>query len=280
MQNITVPAPSKINLFLHILGQRPDGYHDIQTVFQFVDWCDELNFHLRDDGRINLNPELFGVQDADNLIVKAAHALQQHADCQLGADIILNKNIPMGAGLGGGSSDAATTLLALNQLWKLNLDLDQLTEIGVELGADVPVFVHGHSAWAEGIGDKLTPIILPEPWYLLAMPPCHVMTGSLYQDPRLRRDNKPLTIGSYHLGDGVNDFTPIVREDFPQVGQALDWLNQHGQGYMTGSGGTCFAQFDSAEEASRIAAQAPKSFATRVVKGMNHSPLQKLLTRH
>lgn len=273
MHTLTLPAPAKINLFLHVLGRRPDGYHNIQTVFQFVSLSDELNFQLREDGKINLNPELFGVVDAHNLIVRAAKALQKASGCTLGADITLTKNIPVGAGLGGGSSDAATTLLALNKLWKTKYSLHELTELGAPLGADVPVFVQGHAAWGEGRGDELIPIILPEHWYLLVIPKCSVSTEKLFQDPRLTRDSAALTISTYQPGQGHNDFTDVVCQDYREVAEAMAWLNQYAEAKMTGSGGVCFAEFDTQEKAGKIAALAPDTFSTEVVKGLNHSPV-------
>lgn len=274
MHNITLLAPAKLNLFLHVLGQRPDGYHNIQTVFQFIDFCDELTVLVRDDGIIKVSPELFGIPASENLIVRAAHLLKEYTNCEKGADIFLTKNIPMGAGLGGGSSDAAVTLSALNVLWGTGLDIDELSALGSKLGADVPVFIHGHAAWAEGIGDELTPIILPESWYVLVLPHCRVSTPQLYQDPRLTRDSVALTIGTYQPGQGHNDFTPIVKADYPEVAQALEWLSQYAPARMTGSGGACFARFDTQAEASKIAALAPESLKVILVKGLNHSPMQ------
>jgi len=277
MISMQLPAPAKINWFLHVLGRRADGYHEIQTLFQFVDLHDDLHFFARKDGRINLNPELFGVADSDNLIVRAARALQAKTGCAMGADITLHKKIPMGAGLGGGSSNAATTLLALNRLWHTGLSLDELSAIGLTIGADVPVFLHGSAAWAEGIGERLTPIILPQPWLVLVIPNCHVPTAELYHDSRLTRDSNALTIQHYQIGQGQNDFASIVRQDYPAVDQALCWLSQHGDARMSGSGGVCFAAFDSSAEASKIASLVPRPLQAVVVKGMNHSPLHEAL---
>lgn len=277
MQHLTLPAPAKLNLFLHILGRREDGYHNIQTVYQFVDFSDVLSFHLLKKPQIKLTPELYNVSHKKNLIIKAVKQLQKTTGCRLGVNITLNKKLPIGAGLGGGSSDAATTLVALNRLWKLNLSLDELAKLGITLGGDVPVFIYGHAAWAEGIGDQLTPIILPEPWYLLLIPPYQVETRKMYNDPRLTRDSAALKITGYRPGDGHNDFETLVRLDYPEIAKALDWLKGVTTARMSGSGGVVFGQFDTREEASRIAAQVPMDYKTVITKGLNHSPLQVAL---
>ncbi len=279
MQHLVLPAPAKLNLFLHVLGRREDGYHNIQSVIQFIDFCDELRFTRLSRQDIELTPILFGVPNSENLIIKAAKLLQQTTGCQFGARITLNKQLPIGAGLGGGSSDAATTLLALNELWKTKLTLKQLADLGAKLGVDVPVFVFGYTAWVEGIGTTLSPIILPQPWYLLLIPSCHISTESLYQDPRLTRHSAPLTIASYQPGQGHNDFEPLVCSDFPEVAHALDWLAQNASSpsRMSGSGGVAFARFDTYEEAGRIAALASSDYQAIVAKGCNQSPLHTAL---
>lgn len=273
--SITLPAPAKVNLFLHILGRRENGYHNIQTVYQFISLQDQLTFRVTQESSIQLSPTLMGVKTADNLIVKAAGLLQQTANVTQGVDIRLEKHIPMGSGLGGGSSDAATTLLALNELWQTGLSLAELSELALVLGADVPVFLHGHAAWAEGIGEELAPIILPEPWYLILIPHCHCETKKLYHDPRLTRDSAALTIGHYNPQLGHNDFEAVVRMDYPAVSHALDWLGQFAKARMSGSGCAVFAGFDSQEEVSKIAAQVPREFDHAVAKGMNQSPLHE-----
>ena len=278
MQNLKLPAPAKLNLFLHIFGKRDDGHHNIQTVFQFVDWCDEITFHVREDDTLHLTSNT-NISEGENLIIKAAKCLQAESGTKRGADINLKKNIPMGAGLGGGSSDAATTLIALNTLWQTNFSQERLLKMGAKLGADVPIFIHGHAAWAEGVGNELTDMILPEPWYVLMIPPVHVSTKALYNDPRLTRDSAALTISSYQPDQGHNDFEKVLRFDYPEIAHALDWLGAFGRARMTGSGSVVFAGFDSQEEAGTIAAQVPSPGEAVVVKGLNQSPLHKMLKR-
>ncbi len=272
-----LPAPAKLNLFLHVLGKRPDGYHNLQTVFQFIDYCDELIFVPRKDQQITLTPELIGVAPHNNLIIKAARLLQKHTQYSHGADITLLKNLPMGAGMGGGSSDAATTLLALNKLWDTKLSLNELAKLGMQLGADVPVFVHGQAAWAEGIGEQLSPMVLPEPWYVLLISPSKINTHKIFQDPRLTRDTPALKMNDYCMGQGHNDFELIVRQDYPEIADAYNWLSQFGKTRMTGTGCTLFAGFDTEREASTIAAQIKAPYQGIVAKGLNHSSLHVAL---
>jgi 4-diphosphocytidyl-2-C-methyl-D-erythritol kinase len=279
METLRLPAPAKLNLFLHIIGQRTDGYHDIQTAFQFLDFHDVLTFEKRHDSEITLDAEMENAP-ADNLITRAALKLQQKTAYKLGANIQLKKHLPVGGGVGGGSSDAATTLLGLNELWETKLSLKELAELGAELGADVPVFVYGHAAWAEGVGDQLTPIILPEPWYLLIIPPCQTQTARLYQDPRLMRDREKMSLSSYHPGDGHNDFEPIARLDYPEIARALDWLEQYSPARLSGSGATVFAAFDTREEASRIGGYVANGNKAIVAQGLNQSPLHRALFGH
>jgi len=278
MQNLSLPSPAKLNLFLHILGHREDGYHNIQTVFQFIDWCDTLRFHVRSDDVIQLHSNMTCLADADNLVIKAAYCLREATGCKQGVNINLQKVLPIGGGVGGGSSNAATTLLALNYLWKTQLPIDELLTLGGTLGADVPIFIYGHAAWAEGIGNELTAIILPEPWYVLLVPELSIRTESLFKDPRLTRDSAALTIDSYHPDQGHNDFEKLQRFDYPEIAKALDWLGQFSKARMTGSGCVVFAGFDSKEEAGTIAAQAPSAYQAQVVQGLNESPLHKMLT--
>jgi 4-diphosphocytidyl-2-C-methyl-D-erythritol kinase len=232
MTSLILPAPAKLNLFLHITGRRADGYHLLQTVFQFLEQADTLHFSLRQDGHITLMPNIPGVPADSNLVVRAARLLQAHTNGRLGADITLDKRLPMGGGIGGGSSDAATTLLGLNQLWGLNLPLETLATLGLQLGADVPVFVRGHAAWAEGVGETLTPIDLPEPWYLVLTPSAHISTVDIFCDPRLTRDTPAITVAAF-LGGGLaqsirNDCENIVRQRSPEVDAALTWLAYRG----------------------------------------------------
>ncbi len=271
--HLTLPSPAKLNLFLHILGQREDGYHNLQTLYQFVDYCDVMRFRVLDHADIQITVEGADIPRQDNLVYQAALLMRQHRNSKKGIDIQLNKRLPMGAGIGGGSSNAATTLLALNVLWEAHLSLEELHQYALGLGADVPVFVHGHAAWAEGIGEQLTSMIVPECWYLLLFVPRHIDTEHIFNDARLTRDSAALTISHYHPWDGHNDFEPVVRLDYPEVATAIDWLKQHAPARMSGSGSTVFAPFDTREEASRIAAQVPENLKAVVVKGLNHSPL-------
>jgi len=207
---LTLPAPAKLNLMLHILGRRPDGYHELQTIFQFLDYGDELSFALREDGEVRLQTEIEGVPHDSNLIVKAARALKEQSGCERGVDIWLKKVLPMGGGIGGGSSDAATTLLGLNHLWQLGWDEDRLAALGLKLGADVPVFVRGHAAFAEGVGEILTPVTPEEPWYVVLVPQVSVSTAEIFSDPLLTRDTPPIKVRPVPKGNSRNDCLPVV----------------------------------------------------------------------
>lgn len=274
---IELPSPGKLNLFLEILGRRADHYHNLQTVFQFIDLCDHIFFEPRDDGKIVLPAFSNEIPLRDNLIYKAAMALKQWANPKSGIEIRVKKRLPLGGGVGGGSSNAATTLLALNKIWALELPHSSLLEIGGRLGADVPVFLHGHASWAEGRGDVLSPIILPEPWYVLLMPSVQAKTQDFFNDAQLTYTTDPLTMSHYHFGQGHNDFEPIARRKFPVIAEALDWLNEFSPARMSGTGSTVFAAFDTREEASRIVALSPGHIRAVVAKGLNHSPLQAAL---
>ena len=240
-----VPAPAKLNLFLHITGRRADGYHLLQSVFMLIDWCDTLHFEVRTDGRIT-RQDLTDNLPQDDLIVRAARALQTLTQCRLGADVSVEKRIPAQAGMGGGSSDAASSLLALNRLWKLNLPLSQLAKVGIQLGADVPFFLGGDNAWVEGIGDSLAPLKLPPARFVVAKPPMGVETASIFASPDLKRDTNPATIlgfAEHPYGFGRNDLQPVALRQCPQIAQALGWLGSLGlNGRMTGSGSAVFAQ--------------------------------------
>lgn len=266
-------APAKLNLFLHVLARRDDGYHDLQTVFQFIDLCDELSFQLRDDGVIQRTGGLAGLAAADDLVVRAARALQQAAGVSAGAEINVIKRIPAGGGLGGGSSDAAAALVALARLWDIGWDRARLADLGVSLGADIPVFVHGHAAWAEGVGEWLTPVTLEEPWYLVVDPGVAVSTAAVFQAPELTRDSPRLTIRDFASGGGRNDFEPVVRARYPEVAAALDWLAGHGQARLTGTGGCVFAAFATQAAAGAVHAQLPRQWKGFVAKGLNRSPI-------
>lgn len=267
------PAPAKLNLFLHIVGRRADGYHLLQTAFQFIDLSDELRIEVTGDGRIERLNNLDGVAPERDLTVRAARALQKASGCALGARIDCLKRIPMGGGLGGGSSDAATTLVALNALWQTGFDDDALAAIGVKLGADVPVFVRGHAAWAEGVGDQLTPIQPAEPWYVVIHPQVHVSTAEIFGLPELTRHCPTLRIRDFFAGQGANVCEPVVRERYPAVAQALDWASNFGPTRMTGTGACVFTQLPDAPSAETMLRQVPSPWLGFAAKGMNTSPL-------
>ena len=267
------PAPAKLNLILHITGQRQDGYHLLQTVFQFIDFSDLLDFSIRDDAVITRQSNRQGVAEADDLLVRAARSLQQESTCQLGADINLQKRLPAGGGLGGGSSDAATTLVALNHLWGLGLTVDQLADIGLKLGADVPVFVRGSAAWAEGVGEQLTVIEPEELWYLVIHPDCFVSTQKVFNSSDLTRNTPAIRIRDFLEGGGHNDCESVVRNLYPEVAKALDWLGQFAEAKMTGTGSCLFASFDKQQQAESVYKKLPQGWKGFVVKGLNHSPL-------
>jgi len=269
------PAPAKLNLLLRIVGRRTDGYHLLQTVFQFVDIADQLSFNLRTDGVIKRVTPLEGVEEDQDLVIRAARLLQQESGTAFGAEIKLDKQLPMGGGLGGGSSDAATTLVALNALWNVGLTEDQLAKLGLKLGADVPVFIRGYAAWGEGVGETLTPIDLPEPWYLVLVPPCHVSTAEIFSDPALERNSPSITVDDFLSGCVDNSCLPVVSRRYPEVAQALDWLNQHAEARLTGTGGCVFAAFKDEESARQVLKQIPKQYQGLVGRGVNCSPLFK-----
>ncbi|MBC8025416.1 MAG: 4-(cytidine 5'-diphospho)-2-C-methyl-D-erythritol kinase [Steroidobacteraceae bacterium] len=265
---------------LHIVGRRADGYHELQTVFQLLDLCDSLEISVRDDGRVVRTRGPDTVPEVQDLTVRAAVALKAATGTPLGADISVIKRIPMGGGLGGGSSDAATTLVALNQMWQTGLTSQQIATIGVKLGADVPVFVLGRSAWAEGVGDRLEPVALSEKsWFLVIFPGIHVPTADVFQAPELTR-NSPLTTmrGFLELG-GRNDCEAVVRARFPAVAEALDWLARYAPARLTGTGSCVFAKFARAEDAERVAARVPDTWRAFVARGVNQSPLLDELGR-
>ena len=279
-ESLTLPAPAKLNLFLHITGRRHDGYHNLQTLFQFLDYGDELTFSVRDDEQLTLSPAIDGVPTADNLIVRAAELLRQPAGIRRGCDIHLHKILPMGGGLGGGSSDAATTLLALNTLWQCGLSLDQLAEIGLQLGADVPVFVRGQAAFAEGVGEVLTPVPqLAEPWYLVLCPQVHVNTGKIFSHEGLTRDTDVITIRSALQQGGRNDCQQVVTNLYPEVGNALNLLNNFGLAKMTGTGACVFTSFSDEKHARQALIQIPADYRAFVAKGSNLSSTHKVLFR-
>ena len=273
---IAWPAPAKINLFLHITGQRDDGYHLLQTAFQFLDYGDVLHFEIHDNPSISLSPAIDGVDDEDNLIIRAARALQASANIQQGVNITIEKRLPIGGGLGGGSSNAATTLLALNQLWQCHLSKTELAQLGLTLGADVPIFLHGEAAWAEGVGEQLSPISPPEPWYAVIAPDCHVSTAEVFSSQELTRDCEPITISRFLSGEGRNICEDVVTKLYPQVSEALSWLGQYGKARMTGTGACIFASFDSRAQAQQVITAIPAHWQGFVAKGCNCSPLSTI----
>ena len=270
------PAPAKINLFLHITGQRDDSYHLLQTAFQFLDYGDVLQFGVHDNPSISLSTAIDGVDDEDNLIIRAARALQASANIQQGVNITIEKRLPIGGGLGGGSSNAATTLLALNQLWQCHLSKTELAQLGLTLGADVPIFLHGEAAWAEGVGEQLSPISPPEPWYAVLVPNCHVSTAEVFSSQELTRDCEPITISRFLSGEGRNICEDVVTKLYPQVSEALSWLGQYGKARMTGTGACIFASFDSRAQAQQVITAIPAHWQGFVAKGCNCSPLSTI----
>jgi 4-diphosphocytidyl-2-C-methyl-D-erythritol kinase len=264
---------------LRIVGQRPDGYHLLQTVFQFLDHSDWLWFDRRDDGVIERRGEVAGVAPDADLSVRAARLLQQVTGTRCGATLRIVKQLPMGGGLGGGSSDAATTLVALNEYWRTGLTLAELAELGLRLGADVPVFVHGRAAWAEGVGEQLTPITLDEPWFLVLIPACSIATSAVFNDPELTRNAPLLTIADFAKGMGGNDCAAVVYRRYPQVAAAVAWLGRYGDARLTGTGAGVFVAFPDAGNARRVLEQLPAGWSGFVARGRNCSPLHDRLAQ-
>lgn len=272
------PAPAKLNLMLRVTGRRADGYHLLQTVFRCIDYGDTLRFAVREDGAIARANEIAGVPEADDLTLRAARLLQRVARTRFGVDIALEKRLPLGGGLGGGSSDAATTLIVLNRLWGLDLPRPQLQELALELGADVPVFVFGESALGEGIGEKLVPLALPPAWYLVLFPPVRVATARIFQDSDLKRDSNPIRIPPFSVVARSNDLEPVVCRDYPEVARHLAWLKQFGDAWMTGSGACVFAEFDTEAGARSVLRQLPMTMRGVVARGLDRHPLWSLCT--
>jgi 4-diphosphocytidyl-2-C-methyl-D-erythritol kinase len=258
---------------LRIIGRRKDGYHNLQTVFQFLDRQDQLEFKRRSDGNITLTNELETVPPEQNLCFRAAQKLQSMSKTRYGAEIRLHKCLPIGGGLGGGSSDAATTLVALNRLWDVGFTKDQLMAIGLTLGADIPIFIHGRAAWAEGVGDKITDIELPERWFLVLRPPCHVSTVDIFSQPDLTRNSPRIKIRAFLEGNNHNDCLPVVRRRHPEVARAMDWLNRHADARLTGTGACLFAEFAKRQQAEAVLEQLPADLNGFVARGLNQSPL-------
>ena len=274
------PAPAKLNRFLHITGRRADGYHELQTVFQFLDYSDRLWFEPVPGGVIELAGGVPGVAVEDDLVFRAARALQNLTGYPGGVRIRLDKRLPAGGGLGGGSSDAATTLVALNQLWQTGLDQDRLAALGLQLGADVPVFVRGQAAWAEGIGEILTPLdALDTPWFLVLDPALSISTAEIFSDPQLTRNTRPLKIPAFLSGAGENDLQAVVVRHYPEVANALNWLSKYQPARMTGSGACVFAAFPEETSARAVLEQLPAPWSGFVARGCNRSPLLERLAR-
>ncbi|MCG3730874.1 4-(cytidine 5'-diphospho)-2-C-methyl-D-erythritol kinase [Vibrio cincinnatiensis] len=273
----TWPSPAKLNLFLYITGQRPDGYHELQTLFQFIDYGDELTITPTSDGIIHLTPELPGVAEQDNLIWKAAKALQKQTGCLQGAHIHLTKRLPMGGGIGGGSSNAATVLVALNALWKTNLTDEQLAKIGLALGADVPVFIHGNAAFAQGIGEQLHPVALDEKWFLIIRPNVSIATKDIFTHPNLPRNTPKRDFTTLLATEYENDCEKIVRMLYPEVDKQLSWLLQYAPSRLTGTGSCVFAEFVSKKDAEAVLARLPDDVSAFVAQGRNTSPLKETL---
>ena len=274
------PAPAKLNLFLHVVGRRPDGYHLLQSVFTLIDRADRIRVALRDDGTIRRVNDVAGVPADDDLAVRAARALRAASRTPLGADIEIDKRIPMGGGLGGGSSDAATVLRVLNRLWGLDLPPPELTAIGAALGADVPFFLSGRPAWVEGVGERLAAIDLPVRWYVVLVPPVHVPTPVVYAAPELTRNTEALKMEDFsaRLDDSRlrNDLEPVVVSRYPAVGEHLAWLARHGRARMTGSGGCVFAPFATREAADRVMEALPEGMKGFIARGLDDHPLREV----
>ena len=279
--SLSCPAPAKLNLFLHVTGRRADGFHLLQTVFRFIDLSDTLHFTLRADGKVQRANVLPGLPAEQDLCVRAARLLQQECACPLGVDIRLDKRIPMGGGLGGGSSDAATTLLALNKLWQLGLSREKLMSVGLTLGADVPVFIFGENAFAEGIGEQLLAFPLVDAWYVVLFPPVHVATAQIFSHPELTRDTNSITIRALPIGQSLstlgwlaNDLQAIVCKLYPEVAQHLAMLDKFAPARMTGSGACVFAEFACETEAKKVLQQLPKKIRGVVTQGLAQHPLK------
>jgi len=269
----TWPAPAKLNLFLHITGRRPGGYHDLQTLFQILDWGDELRFTINDDGRITRSCNIESISESEDICVRAAQLLKNRCGIEKGVHIDLNKQVPLGAGLGGGSSDAATVLVALNQMWSCGQTLHQLAEAGLELGADVPLFVHGHSALAEGKGEKLEPVALGLRYYVLIFPKVSISTAKVFNHPRLRRDSEPMDMASADLHPGRNDCEGVVMEMYPELKMFMHELQAWGHPRMSGTGSTFFLTFDDKKAAMDAASELKCRYNVRAVGGVDRSPL-------
>ncbi|HEX9686935.1 MAG TPA: 4-(cytidine 5'-diphospho)-2-C-methyl-D-erythritol kinase [Burkholderiales bacterium] len=270
------PAPAKLNLMLRVTGRRADGYHFLQTVIRFIDYGDTLTFRVREDGAVNRVNDVAGVPAAEDLSVRAALRLQQACGTRLGAEVTLQKRLPLGGGLGGGSSDAATTLLALNALWRAGLPRERLLALALELGADVPVFVGGENALVEGIGERLTPLDLPADWYLVLNPPVAVPTARIFSHNQLKRDSKPIKITAFSIEQAGNDLEPVVCREYPEVARHLAWLRRAGPAWVTGAGACVFAAFPTEQAARQVWNEAPAGMQGFIARGLARHPLRDL----
>ena len=273
------PAPAKLNLMLKVIARRPDGYHELQTVFQLLALFDWLNFLPREDDEIHFVSPLQGVNHDGNLVVRAAKLLREHSGQTKGVSIQLRKVLPMGAGMGGGSSDAATTLVVLNALWELGYSLDELAELGLQLGADVPVFVRGESAWAEGVGEKLSAIEIDPSWYLVVTPQSAISTADVFAHEGLTRDSAPITIRAFQEGVRDNDCLSVVRSMNDELNATYTLFSQYAQVYLTGTGSSLFAACPTREEATALSEKLPENWVKWIVKGVNQSPLHGALEK-
>lgn len=273
----TYPAPAKLNLFLHVVGRRSDGYHELQTVFRFLDHGDRLQIGVRPDGAIVRSNAVPGIPPEADLCVRAAKLLQARSRTRQGAEIRLEKRLPVGGGLGGGSSDAATTLIVLNRLWGIDYSREELAALALELGADVPIFIFGESAWAEGIGEKLTPIALPDAWYVVLVPPVPVATGAIFGHPELTRNSKRITMSAFFAGNVRNDLEPVVCRLYPSIRDHLDWLGRQAPARLTGSGACVFASFDDEQRARQVFASRPPHMEGFVAQGVDRHPLREMI---
>jgi 4-diphosphocytidyl-2-C-methyl-D-erythritol kinase len=281
---INFPSPAKINLFLHIVGQRADGYHNLETLFQFINHSDTITLTVTESPEIELLTPIKGVENEDNLIIKSARLLKRSSNSTLGVKISINKILPMGGGLGGGSSNAATILVALNTLWQCQLTLNELATLGLSLGADVPIFIHGFSAFAQGVGDELTAITPQEAWYLITKPECSISTQQVFTAPDLPRNTQKLSTNALRTNDFINDSFHndcqiLVIKHYPEVAKLLAWLVEYAPSRMTGTGACVFTRFSSQDEALALQAKLPKGISSFVAQGLNESPLCSVIAK-
>jgi len=273
----TFPAPAKLNLFLHVTGRRSDGYHELQTVFRFIDYADYLSFSPRHDGDVCLLQPLPGVTHEANLVVRAARLLKEETSCREGVSIQVEKNLPIGGGVGGGSSNAATTLLALNHLWQLSISRQRLQTMALKLGADVPVFIFGRNTFAQGVGEDFTIVDVPPAWYVVLKPPVAILTETLFKDKDLVRNTPPIRAENWRPGFGVNDLQSVALRRYPVVAEHIEWLSAFGEARMSGSGASIFASFATKEEAERVVRHMPTGMRGCVAEGLGTHPLLDLV---